>query len=339
MGLKTVLGDHGTAHKGRGAGLNLEGRFELVQREAVDDGWYSASPDDPSRPKTSITIERAKSILTRNDSPDVGFNLSINAYRGCEHGCSYCFARPSHAYLNLSPGLDFETRIFAKTNAAELLRTELAKPSYRCETIAMGTNTDPYQPAERELKITRSILEVARQCNQPVGIVTKSALVERDLDLLAPMAKQNLAAVYLSVTTLDHDLARRMEPRASAPARRIKAIRALSEAGVPVGVMTAPVIPFLTDSEMERILESARSRSDLCRVRAAAAALGGQGSFPRVAGALLSFESSARHEPRASDARGARQRSRLRIAPDGHRRIRRAARKALPERMQAAAPQ
>jgi DNA repair photolyase len=258
MGLKTVLGDHGTAHKGRGAGLNLEGRFELVQREAVDDGWYSASPDDPSRPKTSITIERAKSILTRNDSPDVGFNLSINAYRGCEHGCSYCFARPSHAYLNLSPGLDFETRIFAKTNAAELLRTELAKPSYRCETIAMGTNTDPYQPAERELKITRSILEVARECNQPVGIVTKSALVERDLDLLAPMAKQNLAAVYLSVTTLDHDLARRMEPRASAPARRIKAIRALSEAGVPVGVMTAPVIPFLTDSEMERILESAR---------------------------------------------------------------------------------
>ena len=258
MPLKTVTGDHGGLHKGRGAALNIEGRFESVVREAVDDGWDTPIDEDPARPKTIVTAERAKSIISRNDSPDIPFTYSINPYRGCEHGCVYCYARPTHAYLNLSPGLDFETRLFAKVNAAELLRRELAKPGYRCETISIGANTDPYQPAEREWKVTRSILEVASECNQPVGIVSKNALVERDLDLLAPMARKGLVAVFISVTTLDHEIARRMEPRASAPARRIEAIRHLSQAGVPVGVMVAPVIPFLTDSGIEKVLEAAR---------------------------------------------------------------------------------
>ncbi len=259
MSLKTVNGDHGTAHKGRGATINPEGRFETAAREAFDDGWDASSREEPGRPATIVTAERARSIISRNNSPDLPFTCSINPYRGCEHGCIYCFARPSHAYLDLSPGLDFETRLFAKVNAAELLRVELAKPAYVCEPISLGTNTDPYQPVERDWKITRSILEVAAECDQPVAIVTKNALIERDLDLLAPMAAKGLAAVYISVTTLDHDLARKMEPRASAPARRLQAIRRLSEAGVPVGVMVAPVVPFLTDSAMEQVLESARA--------------------------------------------------------------------------------
>ncbi len=258
MPLKTVSGDHGAVHKGRGAGLNVEGRFESVVREPVDEGWGVSDEADPARPKTVIAAERAKSIVSSNRSPDIPFTHSINPYRGCEHGCIYCYARPTHAYLNLSPGLDFETRIFAKVNAAELLRRELARPGYRCDTISIGANTDPYQPAEREWKVTRSILEVVSDCSQPVGIVTKNALVERDLDILAPMARRNLAAVFISVTTLDHEIARRMEPRASAPARRIEAIRRLSRAGVPVGVMVAPVVPFLTDSGIERVLEAAR---------------------------------------------------------------------------------
>ena len=244
-------------HKGRGATLNLEGRFEATAREDFDDGWAVPEDDDPGRPETIVTPERVRSIISRNDSPDVPFSCSINPYRGCEHGCVYCYARPSHAYLNLSPGLDFETRLFAKINAAQCLLDELRKSSYVCETIALGANTDPYQPAERTWKVTRSILEVASRCNQPVGIVTKNALVERDIDLLAPMAARKLAAVFVSVTTLDHGLARRMEPRASAPARRLGAIRRLADAGVPVGVMVAPVVPFLTDAEMERILEAA----------------------------------------------------------------------------------
>ncbi|MGH8629619.1 MAG: PA0069 family radical SAM protein [Burkholderiales bacterium] len=258
MPLKTVSGDHGAAHKGRGATLNIEGRFESVVREAIDDGWSMPAEEGPARPQTVVTAERAKSIISSNQSPDIPFTYSINPYRGCEHGCVYCYSRPTHAYLNLSPGLDFETRLFAKVNAAELLRRELARPGYRCETISIGANTDPYQPAEREWIVTRSILEVASECSQPIGIVTKNALVERDLDLLAPMARRGLAAVFISVTTLDHDLARRMEPRASATARRIEAIRRLSRAGVPVGVMVAPVVPFLTDSELERVLEAAR---------------------------------------------------------------------------------
>jgi len=257
MPLKTVTGDHGAAHKGRGATLNPEGRFEKDARDAFDDGWGAPVEDEPGRPRTVVTAERVKSIISRNDSPDIPFTCSINPYRGCEHGCIYCYARPSHAYLDLSPGLDFETRLFAKVNAAERLREELAKPSYECSTITVGANTDPYQPIEREWKITRSIVEVVAGCNQPIGIITKNALVERDLDLLAPMAAKGLASVFVSVTTLDHDLARRMEPRASAPARRIEAIRRLVEAGVPTGVMVAPIVPLLTDSETEKILEAA----------------------------------------------------------------------------------
>jgi DNA repair photolyase len=257
MPLKTVNGDHGAAHKGRGATLNLEGRFESLQRDAFDDGWGAEPQAEAARPKTTVTAERAKSIITRNDSPDIPFTSSINPYRGCEHGCIYCYARPSHAYLELSPGLDFETRLFAKVNAAELLREELAKPGYRCESITVGANTDPYQPIEREWRITRQVLEVLAECDHPVAIITKNALVERDLDLLAPMADKRLAQVYVSVTTLERDLARRMEPRASAPQRRIEAIRALSLAGVPTGVMVAPIVPFLTDHGIESVLEAA----------------------------------------------------------------------------------
>jgi DNA repair photolyase len=258
MPLKTLTGDRAGPRKGRGAGFNPEGRFEREAREGHDDGW-GVDPDEDLPPlKTHVTAETAKTIISRNDSPDIPFTQSINPYRGCEHGCVYCYARPSHAYLNLSPGLDFETRLFAKVNAAELLKAELAKPGYRPSTISLGANTDPYQPVEREWKITRGILEVLSACDHPVGIVTKNALVERDLDLLVPMAQKNLAAVYISVTNLDNDLARTLEPRASAPLRRIEAIRRLSAAGVPTGVMVAPIIPFLTDDQTERILEAAR---------------------------------------------------------------------------------
>lgn len=262
MPLKTVTGDHGlpkgaAAYKGRGATLNPEGRFEKSSREAFDDGWETPLEEEPGRPKTIVTAERVKSIISRNESPDIPFKCSINPYRGCEHGCIYCYARPSHAYLDLSPGLDFETRLFAKVNAAEKLREELARPGYECSAITIGANTDPYQPAEREWNVTRSLLEVAAECNQPITIITKNALVERDLDILAPMARKGLVAVFVSVTTLDHDLARRMEPRASAPARRIQAIRELAQANVPVGVMVAPIVPLLTDSATEQILEAA----------------------------------------------------------------------------------
>jgi len=257
MPLKTVTGERATLTKGRGATLNPEGRFESLRRESFDDGWDVPLAEEPTRPRTTVTPERAKSIISRNESPDIPFTFSINPYRGCEHGCIYCYARPSHAYLELSPGLDFETRLFAKVNAAELLREELAKPNHRCESITIGANTDPYQPIEREWKITRQVLEVLAECEHPAAIITKNALVERDLDLLKPMADKNLIQVFVSVTTLDHELARRMEPRASAPRRRIEAIRALAQAGVPVGVMTAPVVPFLTDAGLESVLEAA----------------------------------------------------------------------------------
>src|SRR6476620_1082127 len=200
----------------RGARSFLQGRFETVAREPFDDGWLPEEKEEHPLP-TQVTIERARSIVSHNDSPDVGFDSSINPYRGCEHGCIYCYARPSHAYLELSPGLDFETRLFAKVNAAQLLRAELSKPGYRCESITLGANTDPYQPIERNWQVTRQILEVLAACDHPVAIITKNALVERDLDLLVPMARKNLAQVYVSVTTLDHEIARRMEPRASAP--------------------------------------------------------------------------------------------------------------------------
>lgn len=257
MPLKTTAGDHGQAAKGRGATVNIEGRFEEWNREAADDGWFQDPGDEPLRPKTVITIEHAKSVISRHNSPDVGFAQSINPYRGCAHGCIWCFARPSHAYLGLSPGIDFETRLTAKINAADKLREELAKPGYKCQPLTVGINTDSYQPIERKQRITRSIIELLSETYHPVSIITKSALVERDLDLLAPMARKNLAQVMFSVTTLDHDISRRMEPRTSAPARRIEAIRRLSGAGVPVGVMVAPVVPFLTDSELESILEAA----------------------------------------------------------------------------------
>jgi len=256
--MKTVSGDHGAAHKGRGATRNPEGRFEKEAREAFYDGWDSPLEEKPGRPRTVVTVERARSIISRNDSPDIPFTQSINPYHGCEHGCIYCYARPSHAYLNLSPGIDFETRLFAKTNAAALLQAELARSDYTCDCITIGANTDPYQPVEREWKVTRSILEVLAACDHPFAIVTKNAMVERDLDILEAMAAKNLVQVYISITTLDHEIARRMEPRASAPARRIEAIRRLARAGVPTGVMVAPVVPFLTEAAIESVLEAAR---------------------------------------------------------------------------------
>ncbi len=257
MPLRTLTGKHSDPRKGRGAGVNPEGRFEQVGREGYDDGWESAAQDEERALKTVVTDERAKSIIARNDSPDIPFTQSINPYQGCEHGCIYCYARPSHGYRNLSPGIDFETKIFAKINAPELLRKELSKPGYKCELIALGANTDPYQPAERSRGITRGILEVCAEFNQPVGIVTKNALVERDIDILGPMAAKGLAEVFISVTTLDHELARRMEPRCTAPARRLQAVRALADAGIPVGVMVAPVVPFLNDHEIEAIVAAA----------------------------------------------------------------------------------
>jgi DNA repair photolyase len=241
--------------KGRGATLQIEGRFENIARERVDDGWGMVDEELPPF-KTTVTVETAKSVLRRHDLPGLP-DYSLNAYRGCEHGCIYCYARPSHAYMNLSPGLDFESKLFAKPDAAKLLRTELAKPSYQCSPIALGSNTDPYQPIEREWKITRQILEVLAEYKHPVSIVTKSALVERDLDLLTQLARDDLVQVFVSVTTLDAELARRMEPRAAAPRRRLQAIARLNEAGVPCGVMVAPVIPFLTDAELEHVLQAA----------------------------------------------------------------------------------
>jgi DNA repair photolyase len=255
LALRTTSGKHVDPRKGRGAAINPEGRFEKIEREAYDDGWVQE--DDEHALKTQIIEEKAASIITRNQSPDVPFTQSINPYQGCEHGCIYCYARPTHAYYNLSPGVDFETRIFAKVNAAELLRKELSRPGYQCEVISLGANTDPYQPAERKLGITRSILEVCNAFNQPVGIITKNALVERDLDILVPMAQRRLVNVFLSVNNLDHDIARRLEPRCVAPQRRLTAIRALAQAGVPVGVLVAPVIPFLTDDQIEAVLEAA----------------------------------------------------------------------------------
>ena len=240
----------------RGARSFLQGRFESAAREAFDDGW---TPDERPQTelKTEVTIERARSIVSHNDSPDVGFDRSINPYRGCEHGCIYCYARPSHAYLELSPGLDFETKLFAKTNAAELLREALAKPGYKPEPIALGANTDCYQPIERKFKITRQILEVLAECEHPVTLVTKSALVERDLDLLGPMAAKNLVKVFVSIGTLDRELARKLEPRAASPQRRLDILKKLKEHRVPCGVMVAALIPALNDKTMEHVLEAA----------------------------------------------------------------------------------
>ena len=242
-------------HNGRGALSNASSRYDDEKRIRTNDGWDIEDELPPLR--TTLTKDATRTIIARNSSPDVPFDRSINPYRGCEHGCIYCFARPTHAYLGLSPGLDFETRILFKPEAAALLTAELASPKYRCDVVAMGTNTDPYQPVERDLKITRQILRVLSDFNNPVGIVTKNHLITRDIDILGDMAKRNLAEVFLSVTTLDRDLARTMEPRASAPHRRLDAIRELAAAGIPVGVMTAPMIPGLNDHEMESILDAA----------------------------------------------------------------------------------
>src|SRR5487761_283401 len=242
--------------KGRGAGSNASGRYECEKREAFDDGWGIAD-EPPPRLTTHWLRDSTRSVITHNDSPDIPFDRSINPYRGCEHGCIYCFARPTHAYLGLSPGLDFESKILVKEQAPALLAAELRRPSYRCRPIALGTNTDPYQPAERHYRIMRGILEVLREFRHPVTIVTKSALIQRDIDILADMAKDNLAACALSVTTLDRKLARAMEPRAATPERRLETIAALAAAGIPTGVMAAPMIPALNDSELEAILERA----------------------------------------------------------------------------------
>jgi DNA repair photolyase len=253
--------------KGRGATFNPGNRFAHTEREIFDDGWaaelerdVSLDGEAPAPLKTVVTIQQARTIISHNDSPDIGFSQSINPYQGCEHGCIYCYARPSHAYLDLSPGLDFESKLFAKPEAAALLRKELNHPRYRPEVIVVGANTDPYQPIEREWKITRSLLEVFLEYRHPVALITKSALVERDIDVLAELARHNLVRVMVSITSLDKVLARRMEPRAAAPHRRLEAVKKLTEAGIPVGVMTAPMIPALNDGDMEAILDAAAAR-------------------------------------------------------------------------------
>ncbi len=238
--------------RGRGSVSNHSGRFEQQIRSQSDDGWESLADLDAF--STSVQEERARSIISSNTSPDIGFDQSINPYRGCEHGCVYCYARPTHAFLGLSAGLDFESKLFAKVNAPELLERELAKPGYKVKTIALGTNTDPYQPIERQYRIMRRLLEILERANHPVGIVTKSALILRDKDILASMAKRGLVKVALSITTLDRKLARAMEPRASTPQKRLDALEELSAAGIPTAVMAAPIIPALNDPEIETIL-------------------------------------------------------------------------------------
>lgn len=243
--------------RGRAAGINPSGRFEINSRHVFDDGWDSIDTLEPF--KTEVQIENARTIITRNTSPDISFDRSINPYRGCEHGCVYCFARPTHANVGLSAGLDFESKLFAKPDAAQLLRRELSKAKYEPKSIAIGTNTDPYQPIERKMRIMRQMLEVFAETKHPVGIVTKSAMVLRDIDILSQMAEEGLVKVCLSITTLDRKLSRAMEPRASAPTKRLEALRALKEAGIPTSVMVAPVIPGLNDFEIERILDSAHN--------------------------------------------------------------------------------
>lgn len=243
--------------KGRGVAANPVGRFESTRHEAEDDDWWRGE-EPAAAPRTDVTIEQARSMITRNDSPDLPFDLALNPYRGCEHGCSYCYARPTHEYLNLSAGLDFETKLYAKVNAAEVLRRELGKRGHIVSPINLGASTDPYQPIERRHAITRRVLELLAECRHPATIITKNALVLRDLDLLRCMARDRLVRVFLSITTLDNGLASRLEPRASAPHARLRAVADLAAAGVPVGVFVAPVIPALTDHELETIMTAAR---------------------------------------------------------------------------------
>jgi DNA repair photolyase len=255
----------GAARKGRGAVSNIAHRFESVERLPDQEGGSAAPPDDSGQGvddvlpplRTEVTLETARSLITRNDSPDIPFDRSINPYRGCEHGCLYCYARPTHSYLNLSPGLDFETRLVAKTNAAAVLRRELAAPAYKVGYVAIGTATDAYQPIERELTITRAVVQVLAEARHPFGIVTKSALIERDIDLLAPLAGDSLVQAFISLTTLDAALSRILEPRAASPQRRLRTIETLARAGIPVHVNVAPVIPFINEPEIERLLAAA----------------------------------------------------------------------------------
>jgi DNA repair photolyase len=256
------------ALKGRGAATRLPHRFERDVRDAFDDGWGTLEEGEADAQglqplQTEVRFEDVKSVLSENDSPDIPFDRSLNPYRGCEHGCIYCFARPTHSYLNLSPGLDFETKLIAKRNIAEVLRAELGRKAYRPSQIAIGTATDCYQPIERELRLTRSVIEVLKEARHPFGLVTKSSAVERDLDLIAPMAADRLAAVYVTITTLDGELARKLEPRAAAPHRRLRTLRTLADAGVPVGVSVAPQIPFVTE-DMEQVLEAAWEAGARC---------------------------------------------------------------------------
>ncbi|HYW57350.1 MAG TPA: PA0069 family radical SAM protein [Polaromonas sp.] len=246
------------AIKGRGTSTRMAHRFSRDARDAWDDGWGTLEDSlaEETQPSTEVTFEDARSAISRNDSPDIHFDYSVNPYRGCEHGCIYCYARPTHSYLNLSPGLDFETKLIAKRNIVEVLRADLAKRSYLPKLINIGSATDCYQPIERELRLTRSVIELMQEVGHPFSLVTKSSSVERDLDLIAPMAARKLAAVYITITTLDGEVARKLEPRAAAPHRRLRTIRALAEHGVPVGVSLAPHIPFVTD-DMEQVLEAA----------------------------------------------------------------------------------
>jgi DNA repair photolyase len=244
----------GERRRGRGAQSNASGRYEPLARAVFDDGWQSLEELPPFQ--TTVTVDATRKVITKNDSPDLSFDRSINPYRGCEHGCIYCFARPTHAYLGFSPGLDFESRLFVKPNAPELLERELSAPSYVPRTIAIGTNTDPYQPIERRYEVMRRILEVLERAGHPVGIVTKSALITRDIDILARMAKRNLAKVAISVTTLDAKLARTMEPRAPTPSRRLEALQQLVVAGIPTSALVAPIIPAINDADIERILDA-----------------------------------------------------------------------------------
>ncbi len=252
-------------HKGRGATLNMAGRFESRAVEKVDDGWgeTEAMARASVKPKTIVRIEQARSIISHNDSPDIRFDQSLNPYRGCEHGCIYCYARPSHSYVNLSPGIDFETQLFAKRNAPELLRKEISRRAYVPSAINFGANTDPYQPIEREERITRACLEVLLAANHPLTIVTKNALVLRDLDLLEQFARKNLVTVFISISQLDNELTRILEPRASSPANRLRALDELARAGVPTCVLVAPIIPFINDEFIERVLEGARGAGTL----------------------------------------------------------------------------
>ncbi len=253
--------------RGRGAATNVSGRFESLRREDFDDGWTREEAPEPLA--TEVTLEKPRSVITRNDSPDIGFDRSINPYRGCEHGCFYCYARPTHAHMGLSPGLDVESRLFAKQGAAELLERELAAANYSPAPIAFGANTDPYQPIERQYRITRSLLEVLQRARHPLSIVTKSNLVLRDLDILSAMGRDRLVKVFVSVTTLDRGLARKMEPRAPTPEKRLEAVEALNDGGVPAGVMVAPIIPAINDAEIEAPTrrERARRTTSCCACR------------------------------------------------------------------------